>query len=70
MQGFVARACGVLTRGHAEVAKLTVEMLIKLCLFSSHSYQLAIQVRAAMLVENALQNRRSCCGGALYIAPC
>ena len=50
MQGFVARACGVLTKGHAEVAKLTVEMLIKLCLFSAHSYQLAIQVRAAMLM--------------------
>ena len=50
VQGVVPRTCSVLTKGHPEAAKLTVEVLIKLCLFSSHSYMLALKVRAAMLM--------------------
>ncbi len=44
-QGFVERICMML-RGHeAEAAKLGVEMLIKLCLFSARSYGMALQAR-------------------------
>ena len=46
-----ARVCGMLEEGerHRGGASLAVEMLIKLCLFSQHSYALALQARVMLL---------------------
>ena len=39
------RICGLLAHSQTDAAKLVVEMLIKLCLFSADGYRLAIKVR-------------------------
>ena len=44
-RGFLPAVCAVLARpSESEAAKLVVEMLIKLCLFSTEGYCLAIKV--------------------------
>ena len=44
-RGFLPAVCAMLARpGENEAAKLVVEMLIKLCLFSTDSYCLAVKV--------------------------
>ena len=45
-QGFVSRVCAMLAGGGIEAARLAIEMLIKLCLFSARSYGMALQARA------------------------
>ncbi len=41
----MSRMCGLLAHSQTDAAKLVVEMLIKLCLFSAGGYRLAIKVR-------------------------
>jgi hypothetical protein len=47
VSGFVPRICAVLGRPDPDAAKLAVEMLIKLCLYSTRGYSLAVKVGSA-----------------------
>ena len=51
VRGFAPGICALLARpGEPEAAKLVVEMLIKLCLFSAEGYTLAVKVRPPSFV--------------------
>ena len=45
VDGCMPRVCALLAHSHTDAAKLVVEMLIKLCLFSADGYRLAVKVR-------------------------
>ena len=58
-RGSLFALCAMLARpGENEAAKLVVEMLIKLCLFSTEGYCLAIKV--CILTETRLSGRLKC----------
>ncbi len=51
VDGCLPRVCTLLAHSHTDAAKLVVEMLIKLCLFSADGYRLAVKVCRYWLVQ-------------------
>ncbi|CAL5224111.1 g6743 [Coccomyxa viridis] len=59
--GFLPAVCAMLAHpGENEAAKLVVEMLIKLCLFSTESYCLAVKATPQSAPATATQTSRVC----------